>query len=75
MIQASWASTVPVMFKVSVVLAAQAQAVIPLYLLLGAAHLRQEFKKRGWVLWTWERLWVLSVLEQKSWGAGRSLGV
>lgn len=75
MIQASWVSTALVMFKVRMVLASQAQAVIPRYLLLGAAHLRQEFKKRGWVFWTWEGLWVLYVLEQKSWGAGGSLGV
>lgn len=32
----------------------QAQTVILLCLLLGGAHSRQEFKRRGWVLWTWE---------------------
>lgn len=75
MTQASWVSTAPVMFKVRMVLVSQAQVVFPLYLLQGAAHLKQEFKKRGWVLCTWEGLWVLHVLEQKFWGAGRSLRV
>lgn len=67
----SWASTALVMFKVSMVLgscsvlALQVQMVILLCLLLGGAHSRQEFKRRGWVLWTWEGLWVLYVLELK----------
>ena len=39
------------------VLALQAQTVVPCCLLLGGAHLRQEFKRRGWALWTWEGLW------------------
>lgn len=58
MTQVSWASTALVMFEVSMVLgscsvlALQAQMVIPLCLLLGGAHSRQEFKRRGWLLWT-----------------------
>lgn len=81
MTPASWASTALVMFKVSMVLgscsvlALQAQMVIPLCLLLGEAHSGQKFKRRGWVLGTWERLWILYVLELKPEGAGGSLAV